>query len=230
MANHNLGILIDCESCRKTIRRTPHQLKKNSHNFCSKRCYGDWKGGRPDGAEGRYIARQKNCPQCGMSFFGYTATCSQKCAARHFPNASLKHGKAAKRLKRCAHCKSEFLGHDGNTYCSRRCKGKDKGPKLFHGPAGEALRERYRIENSGEGNRNWKGGRSLLPYTLGWNRARSRQIIKRDGGKCVACKATTRLVVHHRDFGKTDHSDENLITLCQRCHIRLHHHKWTLLY
>lgn len=67
---------------------------------------------------------------------------------------------------------------------------------------------------------------SLLEHDL-WITRRS-QILARDGHQCVNCRATTDLVVHHRQYhidrvtGKLlmpwDYADRYLITLCKKCH------------
>jgi 5-methylcytosine-specific restriction endonuclease McrA len=50
------------------------------------------------------------------------------------------------------------------------------------------------------------------------------QILRRDGWRCQSCGTMSNLEVHHRDFrshsGKD--SEENLITLCNGCHTRIH--------
>ena len=45
-------------------------------------------------------------------------------------------------------------------------------------------------------------------------------ILKRDRFQCRACGTARRLVVHHRD---ERNAQPLLITLCIRCHVRLHH-------
>ena len=45
-------------------------------------------------------------------------------------------------------------------------------------------------------------------------------ILKRDRFRCRACGSARRLVVHHRD---ERNASPLLITLCIRCHVRLHH-------
>lgn len=40
------------------------------------------------------------------------------------------------------------------------------------------------------------------------------QTIVRDGGRCRGCSSAIRIVVHHRPVG--------FITLCRRCHPRIH--------
>jgi 5-methylcytosine-specific restriction endonuclease McrA len=51
-----------------------------------------------------------------------------------------------------------------------------------------------------------------------------RQILKRDGWRCQACGSMQQLQVHHEEFRSHsgDDSEENLITLCERCHGLLH--------
>jgi len=60
----------------------------------------------------------------------------------------------------------------------------------------------------------------------------SRQVRKRNDGKCELCDAENGkphwktgskvvLTVHHIDSDKSNNSEINLISLCQRCHLRL---------
>jgi 5-methylcytosine-specific restriction endonuclease McrA len=51
-----------------------------------------------------------------------------------------------------------------------------------------------------------------------------REILERDGWRCQGCGATQRLQVHHKQFRSHsgDDSEENLITLCDRCHELTH--------
>jgi 5-methylcytosine-specific restriction endonuclease McrA len=52
-----------------------------------------------------------------------------------------------------------------------------------------------------------------------------RNVIDRDGWRCQNCGARENLVVHHMRFRSHsgDDSEENLITLCNRCHGFAHH-------
>jgi hypothetical protein len=57
------------------------------------------------------------------------------------------------------------------------------------------------------------------------------EILKRDGNACRKCGSTENLNIHHIDgLGKTtpkalkNNSADNLLTLCETCHIS-HHHK-----
>lgn len=41
-------------------------------------------------------------------------------------------------------------------------------------------------------------------------------------GRCQACGKTGRLDIHHQNRNKHDHSPENLMVLCHRCHMQEH--------
>ena len=56
--------------------------------------------------------------------------------------------------------------------------------------------------------------------SLRWFGGLRELILKRDRFRCCACGAARRLVVHHRDGRNVK---PLLITLCIRCHVRLHH-------
>ncbi len=53
------------------------------------------------------------------------------------------------------------------------------------------------------------------------------QVLKRDRWRCQHCGRTTELHIHHiRPRGRLgDDTEQNLITLCARCHQRFHLHK-----
>lgn len=53
---------------------------------------------------------------------------------------------------------------------------------------------------------------------------------KHNTGTCAVCGATEQLQVHHIDKGRTNHNPDNLITLCQSCHLRMHSHNLETAY
>ena len=62
-----------------------------------------------------------------------------------------------------------------------------------------------------------------------WSEAK-RDTLLRDGERCIQCGSRggqRRLHVHHIDgSGRSDNENnslDNLLTLCSRCHVRLHH-------
>jgi 5-methylcytosine-specific restriction endonuclease McrA len=50
------------------------------------------------------------------------------------------------------------------------------------------------------------------------------QVLRRDGWRCQACGTMSNLEVHHNEFrSQSGHdSEQNLITLCAKCHAELH--------
>jgi len=51
-----------------------------------------------------------------------------------------------------------------------------------------------------------------------------KRVLKRDGNKCVRCKSSKRLQVHHKTYGHLFNERINeLITLCSYCHKKEHH-------
>jgi len=50
------------------------------------------------------------------------------------------------------------------------------------------------------------------------------QVLQRDGWRCQACSSSTDLQVHHVNLRSRlgDDAEENLITLCSKCHRELH--------
>jgi 5-methylcytosine-specific restriction endonuclease McrA len=51
------------------------------------------------------------------------------------------------------------------------------------------------------------------------------QVLRRDGWRCQLCGTMSNLEVHHQEFRSQsgDDSEQNLITLCAKCHAALHH-------
>ena len=51
-----------------------------------------------------------------------------------------------------------------------------------------------------------------------------KQVLRRDGWRCQACGTMSNLEVHHKQFRSQsgDDSEQNLITLCSKCHAAMH--------
>jgi len=72
----------------------------------------------------------------------------------------------------------------------------------------------------GENNPRWNDGNSEYPNHIELKRARI-EVLKRCKCKCEICGETAK-IVHHINGDKSDHSLNNLIALCNNCHINLH--------
>ncbi len=80
-------------------------------------------------------------------------------------------------------------------------------------------------ERSGSNCHLWKGGISFEPYTLEFNEDLKEVIRNRDRRKCQICEKTElenkkKLDVHHIDYDKKNSNPNNLISLCNRCHMK----------
>jgi len=76
---------------------------------------------------------------------------------------------------------------------------------------------------SGEKNPNWNGGSSFEPYSPEFNKVLKRKIRKRDKFTCQLCFKSEntfkhKLAIHHIDYNKKNNSEDNLISLCKKCH------------
>lgn len=87
-----------------------------------------------------------------------------------------------------------------------------------------------------ENHYNWQGGKSKEEYGFEFNNFLKEKIRERDEYKCKICGIKQRdlidsnnkkysLIIHHINFNKKDNNINNLISLCRRCHIRLHNGK-----
>lgn len=84
---------------------------------------------------------------------------------------------------------------------SEKTKGKSKGKR--------------------EKNSNWRGGIGKLPYPYEFNNILKEQIRQRDDFTCQNCKKKQKIrkfPIHHIDYNKKNNEQNNLITLCMKCH------------
>lgn len=80
---------------------------------------------------------------------------------------------------------------------------------------------RYQRARRTKGARKWR----TSPYPIEWTYALRESIRDRDSRACQLCGATEgrrKLPVHHVNMNKQDCRAENLVTLCGRCHARVH--------
>lgn len=73
---------------------------------------------------------------------------------------------------------------------------------------------------AGELNHNWKGGIAQYPNHSEMKRMR-KQALEDANYICQMCGGEAKLV-HHKDNSKDNHSKDNLIPMCYKCHRQLH--------
>ena len=124
----------------------------------------------------------------------------------------------------------------------KRTRSKEHCRKISEGNKGKVIsmetRGKIGLANigkkAGEKHHNWQGGKSYEPYTYHFNEKLKEKIRKRDGRICSLCAKTEiengkRLAVHHMDYVKENCSEDNLITLCISCNIKVNSNRvfWT---
>ena len=137
--------------------------------------------------------------------------CSHKCYAiekSRRPSVNAGKGKIFnKENKVCPSCKSK----------------KDCRSKLCNKCGGKELGRRQRGRNSPT----WIDGRSFLPYSPTWTQQLKDKVRVRDNFFCQECwipelELSRRLSVHHIDCDKQNNNLSNLISLCIKCHNKIH--------
>lgn len=125
----------------------------------------------------------------------------------------------------CEQCGEEYkvkkCFEERSKYCSKNCFNKSKKGKI---PKNIEIAQRNSPIKKGEQNLNWRGG--ITPYPEEWTGSLHYKVWVRDGNSCQLCgkKGISRkdLLVHHKDFTKTNCGIENLILLCRSCHMKVH--------
>lgn len=129
--------------------------------------------------------------------------------------------------KRCSSCAKKGELHpsykDGQTLIQHYCK--DCGqPITCKAKRCPSCATKIQLKNP-INHPNWQGGKSFESYPLGWNKTFKEQIRYRDEYKCQLCdchevECNRKLHVHHIDYDKKNLNINNLIALCQSCHMK----------
>lgn len=174
-----------------------------------------------------------NCEYCGKIILRYKSEiknkkhifCTKKCYGKW--SSINKNGINAYNYKggkpKCIDC-GKLLGH----YNAIRCKSCAHKRELNYW-FGKKKSHIWIKKISGKNNINWLGGISFEPYTIEFNKELKSKIRKRDNYICQLCgileaklvlKFKKKLSVHHIDYNKMNIELTNLISLCQKCHMK----------
>ena len=114
----------------------------------------------------------------------------------------------------------------GKQFCSKACAAKARGDRL---PKTKCLNcgKEIRMERANRPRKfcsieckNEMRLKNSNPRYVKWQKTRA--AIKAEHGQCTKCGATENLHVHHIDHDTKNNDVENLIVLCQSCHMKYH--------
>jgi hypothetical protein len=221
-----------CLICGLPFR--PRPGKQATQKCCSRPCF--------------FLSRQrqvqKQCERCGAAFSVYQARsdarfCSRECRKHHVE-------------VKCAYCDAVFSIQSSKSSkrltCSRRCaallrakEGRAPMQGVILSPRFRAaIAERTRRYYAGDPTKHWnyRGGPGVK---RGASWSKQRDLARdRDGHSCQACLVHAsdygkRMPVHHivpfREFATHEAANhlDNLICLCQSCHMKMEHGTLRLL-
>ncbi len=167
----------------------------------------------------------KVCVRCGKDFrvkpcHHKARFCSLTCA-NNYQRENPYPGPVKEKIeKHCRNCGKDFFvlpsRIDRIFFCSHGCQFEWRKKRM-----------------AGEGNPNWLGGLSKIPYHWTFKQI-SREVIRRDGEcKNPLCdRADSRLVTHHINYDKADNRPENLVALCVTCNSKVNFNRdeWMKLF
>lgn len=207
----NYDFILVCKNCKKEFKSPKKDIQ-----YCSKTCQLDSVRPKTD------IRTTSNCKICGKEFkhYGERVVCSKECLSKYMSQQRLNENNptwiADKEKKKCAKCGKVFeytrrdlhVGQE-RVFCSLNCSRNNGNNK--------------EITNNVGGNHK---------YLFGFNKKLKNKIKERDNYSCQLCGETEDLHVHHIDYNKNNIEDNNLITLCKRCHNITNYNRefWSLIF
>lgn len=196
--NENRKLTLVCKKCG-TEFNVP--IWGKNRLYCSRTC-------QIKAIERTDIRTISNCKICGKEFkhYGEKIVCSRDCLGKYLSQQRLNENNPAwimnKEKKICVRCGREFEYtrrnlHKGQdpVFCSLDCSRNNGNNK--------------EITNNVDGKHK---------YGFGFNNKLKKKIKERDGNCCQLCGETKKLEVHHIDYDKNNNEENNLITLCRKCH------------
>lgn len=224
---------VTCTWCQNTVEKEPWNIDSDRDHFCDFECRSKYQSENWSESDNPNWKRVTvHCDYCGdaiqrppsiaekgkLNFCDYS--CSADWKAENLTGSN--HPLYTRVSVECPVCNDEFglqdhlADDDSDHVCSTEC-----------------FKKYISETTSGEDHPRWQGGQK--PYGSGWNKAKRREVRKRDEHKCQDCgmaqedhldKHGEKLHVHHIQKARTFDDPEkrndknNLITLCRGCHSR----------
>ena len=155
---------------------------------------------------------ERNCKTCNKLFVVNSNThvfCSHKCRNKQ----RSRNNTPLTKTTLCKQCRKEVVRTGRNQkYCSNICGNK------FKYQNGGYQKYYQHIQNKGVGSGGMnKLGKEHHSYKNGIGIFR-KLAFEHFSKECMRCKSTKFIVVHHRDYNRTNNKIANLEVLCKRCH------------
>lgn len=200
-------VSVNCDGCGVDYETTPYERDRTDSNYCSIECYHDTLNDKVD----------VECDVCGTTLTKYPSDvsdhtfCSQECRSEFQreqwtgeKNPRYNGGKIEAVCDTCGQTYKDSrskIERTDSTFCSKECVYKSERKESYHATMEQMTR-------SGK-----------------WKRTREKAI-QRDNGQCQECGFDGNLHVHHitpLSEGGEPFDLENLLTLCQTCHLNAYH-------
>lgn len=117
-------------------------------------------------------------------------------------------------ITHCIICNKEFSCSTSRKCCSDLCHRKHRTQQALNY---QKRKNPNKLIGIGSGNHPNNKGELSHSYKTG---IRSYQ--KYNKGFCEYCNSKLNLCVHHKDKNRKNNKEDNLITLCKRCHQKIH--------
>lgn len=97
-----------------------------------------------------------------------------------------------------------------------KCKDCEKQLKYYKTKRCKSCSERF--NKLGDKNPTFVDGKGKESYSSEWTERFKEQIRNRDNYTCQLCNKKKKLSVHHINYNKKNCKENNLISLCTKCH------------
>jgi len=202
----------ECLNCGKIFK---HRITEN-RKFCSNKCVGKYHTGEKHHSY-NLDKRVRKCEYCGKEFEVNcislsTKYCCRECMGKAQRGENHWMWKGDELLFICDNCGVEYRDdsikqkQNAHHFCSQKCNTE------------------FMV---GEKHPCWRGGLTYIDYPQEFNESLKEQIRDRDNRVCQMCLMTEtengkKLQVHHIDWNKQNSDPLNLISLCTKCHGKIH--------
>jgi hypothetical protein len=207
-------VKIECLYCHKKFKVSPSN--KNIAKFCSKKCSGKYHSGV---RSHNYVEKVKKfCLECGEEMLLLKSRinnnrgkfCSKECFGKYQHKIrGEKHPLWKEKIRiKCLYCKEYFdvslCRKNTAKFCSKKCSSSFRKGKL---------------------GANYIHGEGYNPYSLLFNKQLKEKVRVRDNFVCQLCgvpelEFNKQLSIHHIDYNKENNVINNLVSLCNKCHLK----------